>query len=234
TTSHLGVLAAGDKQRTRTLLREVGIPTPPGIHARDVAEAVDFARRVPGPVVVKPRFGSKGRGVTLGCATEAAVRAGFERAARHGQVVVEAEVPGEVHRVLVIDGTVVAASARRAAHVVGDGRRSVQELIDAVNADPRRGPGHSRELTAIAVDDEVRAHLTAADRTTEDVPDADEIVTLRESANLSTGGTARDVTAELAPTVRAMCERAARVIGLDICGLDVVIPDRRRGVLDGV
>jgi cyanophycin synthetase len=234
TTSHLGVLAASDKQRTRELLREVGVPTPAGVAPSTLEDAIHFARRAGGPVVVKPRFGSKGRGVTLGCVTDHDVEAAYEVAARFGRVVVERQVPGEVHRVLVIGGAVVAASARRPPEVVGDGCRSIRELIRTINADPRRGRGHARALTAIAIDDALLSHLHASGRGIDDVPQPDEVVVLRDTANLSTGGTARDVTEELAPAVTAMCARAARVIGLDICGLDVVIPDRRSPEADGV
>jgi cyanophycin synthetase len=190
------------------------------------AEAVAALRELGAPVVIKPVGGNHGRLVTVGVATQAAAATAFEAATAAGPAaIVERYVPGQDYRVLVIDGQVAAAALLSPAAVTGDGSATISELIAAVNADPRRGDGHERELTRITLDDEARRHLAAAGLEPGSVPATGQLVTLRRNANLSTGGTSADVTGLIHPDVAALCRRAAAVTGLDICGVDLRLAD---------
>lgn len=223
-TSHLAVQLAGSKEATKQRLRAAGIPVPRGSVARSAAEAVEAASALDGPVVTKPLDGNHGRGVSRGLVTPDEVSTGFEIAARHSpRVVVESEIAGADHRILVIGGRVVAAAERVPARVTGDGTSTVGQLIDALNADPRRGDGHADVLTRVVVDDALRRAVDLGA-----VPATGEVVVLRDTANLSTGGEAIDRTDDIHPDVVAVAERAARAIGLDIAGIDVIAPDLRR------
>ncbi len=225
-TSHLGVLNAGNKDLAKSLLASAGIPVPRGTVVRTADEAVTAAARIRGPVVTKPLDGNHGRGVTLDLIGDEAVRRGFEEAARHSRrVVVEEQFRGRDYRVLVIGGRVVAVAERMPAQVVGDGVSTVQQLVDRLNADPRRGAGHEKVLTRVVIDDHVRDLLAKQGLELVDVPGAGHPVLLRDTANLSTGGEAADRTDQLHPDNRILAERAAKVIGLDIAGLDIVSPD---------
>ena len=233
-TSAIGVDIAHYKDLTKELLRDAFVPVPRGCVVRTEEEAAAALEALGGPVVVKPLDGNHGRGVTVGATTPEEVCEGFCRAAEHARsVLVEERLVGQDYRVLVVGGRMVAASERSPCHVVGDGRRTVAELIEGENADPRRGEGHERPLTRITVDEGVHACLTKQGWTLGDVPPEGEWVALRGSANLSTGGTARDVTDEVHPEVRAVCERAARVVGLDVCGVDLVTEDVTRPFAPG-
>ncbi|GAA1592145.1 cyanophycin synthetase [Actinoplanes couchii] len=222
-TSALGVDIAGDKHVTRRLLDEAGIPVAPGGAAGTGDEAVRILELLGGPVVVKPRNGRHGRAVALHLTTADQVRAAF--AAVGGEAVVERQLDGRDYRVLVVAGEVVAAAERVAAHVVGDGQATITELVERVNADPRRGAGHSRVLTRIVVDDAVRRVLARDGRTPESVLARGEVAGLRDTANLSTGGTGRDVTDQVHPDVTRICRRVAALLGLDIAGIDLRLPD---------
>jgi cyanophycin synthetase len=231
TCPHVAVEAASDKDLTKALLKEAGVPVPRGAVVRDAEEAVRAAERLGCPVVTKPLDGNHGRGVSIGLATVEEVRLGFEQAARHGShVLVEEFYRGNDHRILVVGGEVVAVAERVPAHVVGDGEHSVAALIEEVNRDPRRGEGHERVMTRIAVDDHVLGLLARANFTLESVPGAGEVVHLRATANLSTGGTAVDRTDEIHPDNAAIARRAALTIGLDIAGIDFIAPDIARSV----
>jgi cyanophycin synthetase len=222
-TSGVAVDIAGDKQVTRRLLAEAGVPIPDGGAAVTAEEAVRLLEEIGGPVVIKPRSGRQGRHVTLDLGTPSDVERAFREAG--GDVIVERQLPGRDYRVLVVAGEVVAAAERIAAHVTGDGRSTVASLIERVNADPRRGPGHSRVLTRIEVDDAVRRELARQDRDLAWVPPAGQVVWLRRNANLSTGGTSRDVTERVHPDVADLCLRVTALVGLDIAGIDLRLPD---------
>jgi cyanophycin synthetase len=225
-TSGLAMDIASNKDLTKRLLADAGIPVPSGQLARSAEEAVQSLREIGAPVVVKPLDGNQGRGVCLNLTTEEEVREAFTIAQKHSkEVVVEQLFCGRDYRVLVIDGRLVAASEKSPAQVVGDGRHSIRELIEELNRDPRRGDHHSKPLSLVKVDAVMEAFLRRRHRNLETIPKSGECVALRDSANLSTGGEARDVTDLVHPEIRLLCERAARVIGLDICGLDVVLPD---------
>jgi cyanophycin synthetase len=230
-TSLIGAELAGNKDAAKALLHDAGLPVPRGQVVHDADEAVRAARRLGWPLVVKPLDGNHGRGVTTGIRDEAGVREGVALAARISRrVIVERELPGNDHRILVVDGKVVAVAERVPAHVVGDGRRTITALIDAVNADPRRGDGHQNVLTRIVVDEALRGLLAQRGLDLTSVPGAGERVQLRGTANLSSGGTAVDRTDVIHPDNAAIAEQAAAVIGLDVAGIDLLSPDITRSV----
>jgi cyanophycin synthetase len=230
-TSHLGVETASDKALTRTLLLDAGLPAPRGTCVRTEEEAVKAAQRLGFPVVTKPLDANHGRGVSIGLATDDAVRWGFEQARRHARrVIVETMLVGRDYRFLVVDGSVVAVAERRPAEVVGDGVSTIAELIAQTNADPRRGDGHEQVMTKITIDDHVVELLGREGLTLDAVPVAGRRVVLRSTANLSTGGSAVDRTEVAHPDNIAVAEQAAAVVGLDVAGIDLVTPDVSRSV----
>lgn len=225
-TSHIAVETAGNKALTKAMLTAVGVPAPRGAVVRTADEAVAQAGRIDGPVVLKPLDGNHGRGVSLGLATPDQVRWGFEQAIKHGrQVIVEEQYVGRDYRILVVGGQVVAVAERVPARVVGDGRSSVGQLIAAVNQDPRRGVGHEQVMTRIVVDDHVHDMLSRVGLTIDALPNDGAVVTLRATANLSTGGTAIDRTDVIHPDNASIARRAAMTIGLDVAGIDFIAPD---------
>ena len=225
-TSAVGVDIAADKMLAKQVLAGAGIPVPPAIVAASAAEAQEALDELGAPVVIKPLGGSHGRSVTVGVRAPHEAEAAFRQASEAGSpVLVESYVPGHDYRVLVIDGQVAAAAQLRPAAVTGDGERTIAQLVEHANTDPRRGNGHARVLTRIDLDDEVLRHLDAAGLDGCSVPAAGQLVTLRRNANLSTGGTSRDVTDLVHEEVAAMCRRAAAAVGLDICGVDVRLAD---------
>lgn len=230
-TSHIAVENAGNKNFTRKLLLDAGLPAPRGEVVRTAEDAAKLARRLRFPVVTKPLDGNHGRGVSVGLQTEEEVARGFELAARHGpRVIVEEMLQGNDHRVLVVDGEVVAVAERVPAGVTGDGASTIAQLIETVNADPRRGAGHENVMTRITVDDHVRDVLAREGFTTESVPELGRWVQLRDTANLSTGGTAVDRTDVIHPENATIARRAADVIGLDVAGIDFLAPDISKSV----
>jgi cyanophycin synthetase len=218
-TGHIAVMTAGDKALTKTLLAAAGVPVPRGGVVRTLEEALAQAERIKGPVVLKP------------LETPDQIRWGYEQALKHGRrVIVEEQYVGRDYRILVVDGQVVAVAERVPAQVIGDGRSTVVQLIEAVNRDPRRGIGHEQVMTRIVVDDQVREMLARADLSLEAVPDAGAVVALRATANLSTGGTAIDRTDVIHPDNAAIARRAALTVGLDVAGIDFMAPDITRSV----
>jgi cyanophycin synthetase len=228
-TSNIAVELASDKEETNQILRDLGLPVPDQRLVQSAREAVRAARRIGGPVVTKPLAGNHGRGVSIKLATDEEVEAGFLKAAEYSRnVVVEKYLEGYDHRLLVIDGELIAAAKRIPGHVVGDGRSTVAELVDIVNQDPRRGIGHEKVLTRIEIDAQAERLLTRLGYTVDTVPAEGEVVYLRSTANLSTGGTAIDVTDEIHPDNRDMAVRAIQAIGLDIGGVDFLTADITR------
>ena len=224
-TSAIGVEIADEKFRTKELLRQAGIPTPEGVIVESLEMAAHGADNIGYPVTVKPDAGNHGRGITARVANAAELEAAFAAAlAVCGTVIVEKHLTGLDFRVLVINGSLVAAALREPAHVVGDGSSSVRQLIDELNRDPRRGLGHERTLTAVAVNDMTERLLSFHGYALDDVLPADVKLYLKSTANLSTGGTARDATDEVHQDVRLMCERIAGLIGMDCIGIDIVAP----------
>ena len=220
-TPHISVELASDKEETNKILGSLGLPVPRQELVTSQTEALRAARRLGGGVVLKPYNGNHGRGITINVSDEDEIRAGFEAAREHSRsVIVETYLAGDDHRLLVVNGELIAATKRTPGHVVGDGKQTVAELIDIVNSDPRRGVGHEKVLTKLKLDREAELMLERVGYTAESVPQVGEIVPLRSTANLSTGGTATDVTDIIHPDNRAMAERAVRAIGLDVGGVD--------------
>ena len=225
-TSNIAVELASDKEETNSILRDLGLPVPKQIVVRSARDAVRAATRIGLPVVLKPLAGNHGRGVAINLRTDSEVEAGFEKASEYGRtIVVESYIEGYDHRILIVDGKLVAAAKRVPGHVVGDGKNTIEQLVAIVNDDPRRGVGHEKVLTRLELDDEAQRLLAKLDYDSSTVPAKDEVVYLRSTANLSTGGTAIDVTDIIHPDNREMAIRAIKAIGLDIGGVDFLTKD---------
>ncbi|OVZ57551.1 cyanophycin synthetase [Pigmentiphaga sp. NML080357] len=214
---------AQDKELTKTLLHAAGVPVPQGRPVEDAEDAWAAAQEIGAPVVIKPRDGNQGKGVAVNVTSREQVLAAYAVAEKYGsEVLVERYIPGHDFRLLVVGNTLVAAARRDPPQVFGDGVHTIRELVEAVNKDPRRGEGHATSLTKIRLDDIAVATLAKAGYTPDSVPPKGALVILRNNANLSTGGTATDVTDEVHPEFAAHAIAAARTVGLDICGVDVV------------
>ena len=225
-TSAIAESIAQDKELTRTLLRSIGIPTPEGRSVESAEDAWEAAEDIGLPVVVKPQYGNHGRGVATNLQTLQQVVAAYEAARQEGRsIIVERHAPGDDYRMLVVGGKLVAAARREPAHVIGDGQSTVQKLIDKVNEDPRRSDGHSTSLSLIKIDPVALGVLMDQGMTPDTIPPVGKKVLIRRNANLSTGGTAADVTDQVHPDVARHAVEAARIIGLDIAGVDMVVQD---------
>ncbi|MDP3413778.1 MAG: cyanophycin synthetase, partial [Polaromonas sp.] len=210
TTSAVSESIAQDKDLTKKLLQAAGVPVPVGRPAADADDAWAAALEIGLPVVVKPLDGNQGKGVTVNIVTRDHLNIAFRAAAEYGEVLVEKFLPGNDFRLLVVGNKLVAASRRDPPQVLGDGLHSVRELVDIVNQDPRRGEGHATSLTKIRFDEIAVARLAVQDLTPESIPARGRRVILRNNANLSTGGTATDVTTDVHPEVAARAVAAAR------------------------
>ena len=225
-TRHIAVEIASDKEETNQLLGDLGLPVAKQRLVRSERGAAEAAERIGFPVVVKPLNANHGRGVSIRLTDKEQVREAFVAAREHSRtVIVESFIEGLDHRLLVVDGKLVAASKRVPGHVVGDGERTVLELIDLVNQDPRRGVGHEKVLTRLELDRQARQALDKKGYTPETVLEDGEVLYLRSTANLSTGGTAVDVTDVIHPANRDMAVRAAKAVGLDVGGIDFLTDD---------
>ncbi|MEO6059990.1 MAG: cyanophycin synthetase [Candidatus Limnocylindria bacterium] len=227
-TSSLGVDIASDKKLTNQLLASTGAPVPRAEVVRSADEAVAAARRIGYPVAVKPLDGNHGRGVMLHLADDVAVRAAYPVArgeSRDGGVVVETFLAGNDYRCLVIGGMLRAVAERVPAHVDGDGKHSLADLVETTNADPRRGIGHEKVLTRINIDAESIGYAREQGFDMDTVPPKGTRVFLKRTGNMSTGGISIDRTEEIHPENAETAELAARVVGLDIAGIDFICPD---------
>ncbi|WP_230209287.1 cyanophycin synthetase [Nostocoides sp. HKS02] len=230
-TSKTGALAvdiASDKDMTTRLLASAGLPVPKQETVRTAEAAVAAGRRIGFPVVVKPLDGNHGRGVCLDLQSDDEVRAAFgvaEGESRRGYVIVESLVVGRDYRCLIVDGRMQAIAERVPAHVMGDGVHTVSELVELTNADPRRGVGHEKVLTRIKVDSGAIALVRDQGFAMDDVPPKDQMVKLALTGNMSTGGISVDRTFEAHPDNVEIAEEAARMIGLDVAGIDFICPD---------
>jgi cyanophycin synthetase len=220
-TPHISVELASDKEETNKILATLGLPVPVQELVQSEAQAVRAARRIGFPVVTKPYNGNHGRGISIRLTTDEEVAQGFLVAREHSRsVIVETFLEGDDHRLLVVQGELVAATRRTPGHVVGDGEHTIAQLVDIVNTDPRRGVGHEKVLTRLELDAQAQKMLERAALQSDSIPEKGSIVYLRSTANLSTGGTATDVTDVIHPDNREMAERAVRAIGLDVGGVD--------------
>jgi cyanophycin synthetase len=228
-TDRTGAIAesiAQDKELTRTLLRAVGVPVPEGRAVESAADAWAAAEEIGLPVVVKPQFGNQGRGVATNLTTKEQVLAAYDAARQEeSTIVAEQFAPGGDYRLLVVGDKVVAAARREPAQVIGDGSHTVEDLVRLANEDPRRGEDHATALSKIYLDAVALQVLADQGLTPTSIPANDVRVLIRRNANLSTGGTATDVTDLVHPDVAARAIDAARIVGLDIAGVDVVAID---------
>ena len=222
-TSAIAEAIAQDKELTKNLLAAAGVSVPIGEVVTNADDAWLAAQRIGGPIVLKPKDGNQGKGVVANIQTEEKVRAGFAVTQAFGrETIVERYLPGADYRLLVVGNRLSAAARREPAQVVGDGTHTVAELVEIENKNPLRGDGHATALTKIQFDDVALAHLASSGLSPQYVPKTGERVLLRNNANLSTGGTATDVTDDVHPDVAASAVAAAQMIGLDIAGVDIL------------
>ncbi|MEZ0391228.1 MAG: cyanophycin synthetase [Pseudobdellovibrionaceae bacterium] len=215
-----------DKQRTKQVLEEACVPVPRGEVVSSEAELWLAAEKIPGPYAVKPLDGHHGNGVALNMTTQEELLKAFHRAQEYcSRVLVEEMCGGLDYRVLVVNGRFVAASERTPPSVIGDGKRQIQELIESLNQSPSRQAGHGGLLSKIEIDEVLIETLQKQGWNLDSVPKKNQFVLLRPNANLSSGGTARDVTDLVHPEVKSLCERIARLVDLDICGIDLISLD---------
>lgn len=223
TTSAIAESIAQDKELTKKLLHAAGVPVPKGRPVSDAQDAWAAAQEIGLPVVIKPRDGNQGRGVAVNLKNQEEVLQGFANAAQFSdEILLESYLPGSDYRLLVVGERLIAAARREPPMVTGDGVSQIIELVNKLNADPKRGDGHATSLTKIKFDEIAKARLREQGFEATSVPPKGARVSLRNNANLSTGGTATDVTDDVHPEVAARAVAAAKTVGLDICGVDIV------------
>jgi cyanophycin synthetase len=222
-TNMIAVDIAGNKHATKKLLGEMGVPVPKGYRIRDEKDLESTIEAVGFPVVIKPLNGNHGKGATVGIGSLEEAKIAFGKAQEYSSwVIVEKQLQGSDFRALVVNNCLIAVAERIPAHVKGDGKSTIQQLIDETNKDPRRGYGHEKVLTQIDVDRQTENILKARNLTLESILPAGEILHLKTTANISTGGTAIDRTDEVHPENVFLFERIARIIGLDVAGIDII------------
>ncbi len=232
-TKHIAVEISCDKEQTNTILDGLGLPVPKQRTVRYEKDALLVAKRLGYPLVAKPLNGNHGRGISINIKTDEELLEAYHVAKEHGRwVIIEQYIEGFDHRMLVVDGKLVAVAKRVPGHVIGDGKHTISELIDIVNQDPRRGVGHEKVLTQLQLDHQAVSLLEKANYTKESILAEGEIFYLRKTANLSTGGTAIDLTDVVHPDNREMAERAINAIGLDVGGVDFLIQDITKSYRD--
>ena len=222
-TSAIAESIAQDKELTKNLLDAAGVPVPKGRPVSDAEDAWKAACEIGGPVVIKPRDGNQGKGVAVNVETREQVLAAYAASSEiSSDIMVERYIPGYDFRLFVVGKNLIAAARRDPPQIIGDGIHSVNELVEQVNSDPRRSEGHATSLSKIRLDDIAMAVLAKQNHTIDSIPGMGELVILRNNANLSTGGSATDVTDDVHPEVSARAIAAAQMVGLDICGVDMV------------
>ena len=233
TTSNIAVDIACDKEETKNLLEAAEVPVPKGVVIRSEAGLDDAIERLGYPLVIKPVDGNHGKGNTTNIVNREQAQKAFEAAKEYGRnIIVEKFITGFDFRALVVNYKFICAALRTPAAVTGDGINTIAYLINETNKDPRRGYGHEKVLTQITIDQFTQKMLDDAGYTVETVPKHGELVLLKPTANLSTGGTSTDITDEVHPANIFMFERIARIIGLDICGIDIMAKDLRTPVAE--
>jgi len=230
-TSGIGVDLAGDKEDTKFLLNRAGVPVPQGEIIKTETQLLNELGYVGYPCVIKPVDGNHGKGATINIKTKKDALVAFKVAQKHsGRVIIERYIEGFDFRLLVINHRLIAAAKRTPAHITGNGKSTIRQLIDKVNADPRRGYGHENMLTEVTVDKMTLRILRTKGLTLNSVLPNRKKLYLKTTANLSTGGTSTDVTDSVHPYNTFMAERISRIIGLDICGIDIMAPDLSRPI----
>ena len=225
-TNMISVDIAGNKDATKKLLGEMGVPVPKGYKIRDIEDLESTIERIGYPVVIKPLDGNHGKGATVGILDLEHAQTAFEKAKEYSRwIIVEKQLIGNDFRALVVNNQLIAVAERIPAHVTGNGKSTIQELVDETNSDPRRGYGHENVLTQIDIDSQSTRLIKSKGYTLETVLEKDEILYLKTTANISTGGTAIDRTDEVHPENVFLFERIARIIGLDVAGVDVIAPN---------
>jgi cyanophycin synthetase len=225
-TNMIAVDIAGNKHATKTLLGDMGVPVPKGYRIRNEEELEDTLERVGFPAVIKPLDGNHGKGATVGIRSLEEGLVAWEKAKEYSRwIIVEQQLEGSDFRALVVNNRLIAVAERVPAHIVGDGKQTIQQLIEQTNADPRRGYGHENVLTQIDIDNQTVRCIRKAGYELDSVLTKDEKLFLKTTANISTGGTAIDVTDEVHPENVFLFERIARIIGLDVAGIDVIAPN---------
>ncbi len=225
-TNMIAVDIAGNKHATKKLLGDMGVPVPKGYRIRNIEELEETVESVGFPVVIKPLDGNHGKGATVGIKSLEDAESAWEKAKEYSRwIIVEQQLQGADFRALVVNNRLIAVAERVPAHVKGDGKQSIQQLIDQTNADPRRGYGHENVLTQIDIDNQTTRCIRKAGYELESVLKKGEVLFLKTTANISTGGTAIDVTDEVHPENVFLFERIARIIGLDVAGIDVIAPN---------
>ena len=227
-TSSIGVELACDKEDTKYLLEQAEIEVPKGDIIRKESSLKDACAYVGYPLVIKPVDGNHGRGITVDIQNYDDALIAFQQAkesSKSGVIIVEKFITGSDYRLLVINNKLVAGAIRTPAHVIGDGKSTIQELIDIVNSDSRRGYGHENVLTQITVNDLTKTIIKDKNYSLDSVIETGEMLILKDTANLSTGGTAEDITDIIHPANVSMAERISKIIDLDICGIDIMTTD---------
>ena len=239
-TSAIAEAIAQDKDLTKMLLQDAGVPVPEGHVVRDADEAWEMALQIGLPVVIKPRDGNQGKGVAVNIETREQLNQAFDVASTISRdVIVEQYIPGHDFRMLVIGNKLIAAARRDPPSVIGDGRHTIAQLVETVNLDPLRGDGHATALTKIRLDEIALATLSNQGLTAQSIPEHGQRILLRNNANLSTGGSATDVTDDVHPELAARIVTAAQMVGLDIAGVDLVaesvikpMEEQRAGIVE--
>ncbi len=222
-TSAIAEAIAQDKELTKDLLHAAGVAVPMGKVVDNADDAWKVAQELGSTIVIKPRDGNQGKGVAVNIKSEEQVRTAFEVAQHYGRkIIVERYMPGQDFRLLVVGDRLIAAARRDPPQVIGDGKSTIVQLVEEINKDPLRGDGHATPLTKIRIDDIALATLSKKGLQAESIPIMGQKVVLRNNANLSTGGSATDVTEDVHPDLAASAITAAKMVGLDICGVDIV------------
>ncbi|MFP4660618.1 MAG: cyanophycin synthetase [Halanaerobiales bacterium] len=228
TTSCIAVDIASNKMQTNELLRDAGLPVPRGFILENIIELKDVICHLETPLVVKPFNCNHGKGVSLNINNWYELKKAFYRARKYSRkIIVEEYIVGKDYRLLVVGNRMIAAAERKPPHIRGDGKNNIRKLIEQINDSTLRGDGHEKPLTRIKIDEVIIKHLQAEGYNLDTIPEKNQIIFLRHNGNLSTGGTAEDITGQVHPLNMELAIRAAHVIGLDIAGIDIIAQDIR-------
>ncbi len=225
-TSLVGSEISQKKDICKDILYDLGIPVPRGEVANSLKEALEIAENIGYPVVIKPVMGHHGNGVFVNLKNPDELNEAYSLSEKYSSnLLVEKYLEGDDYRALLVDHKVVAVAKRIPAHVVGDGSSKIKELVELTNRDPKRGDDHDSVLTKITLDDEARINLERQNLDLDSIPKEGQKIWLRDTANISTGGTAEDHTDTIHPSLKKILERTSKIIGLDLMGIDMIVDD---------